>query len=750
MGSPFASATIGKIAIIAQNLDYTRAKGWELLRRDFGCTHITSYPYFVLYNRYSGLIRVFIYENEQHLFSSMAVKIQPVNSPYPATTASGDAIEAAPDKFLSTSPSSTIGKTVLAVSDNLGGSNRWSVVEFDPSFDPNIANSIYTGAGLQFTIYAVQNYALQASINGTTVSGSSPGLNFSPQNQPTTSGGNITFTAVGEKFTTFGKDLNDLKSGINSAATGISAFLSGFDPKSLEGSVKANADDAAAKTSGSPSAVSQFANIFGDAAGILTGGASVIKLAGDIIGLLSGGSAKTPAPAPVYTSVNLSLTGSLTLNDVAQTFILRVPGTIQTDGNNATYYKCPLGIFNLVSTPKADTVIYTRTTVNGANITQTPFVAYRMTNDDIPVSYFDGTGLDLVSVQAAIMGKVQANSSGKASYDPFAPNFVTQHPQNGVTNIAVNYMRPDLESGRLEVTFFDTSSAHLHLFQTPYVNLECIKGMSINVPKTTTVSLRVKAILKRKDDPANTPILYIQDYQIDPVHNVTLDATYRNQLLIPVRTGIVNPPFANYTVKPSWISDTAIQNVNYTAAATNNYADNSLTVTNVTVSPSAQGVVFQAGRMVSLEPGFVAETGSSFEASINNYGWVSPTCGTLQKQAFQTSDNCYNTTAKGMAQKPTSTPGSANMLNNPGGNVDSSVNLYPVPARESLTISGLSGWGRSTITVVDQAGKKLFSVYKTDESPTFQLNTAALASGVYFLEIQDDTKKLTRKVVIAR
>ncbi len=41
-------------------------KAGKLLQRDFGCTRTTAYPYFVLYNRYTGLATIwrYIYKTE--------------------------------------------------------------------------------------------------------------------------------------------------------------------------------------------------------------------------------------------------------------------------------------------------------------------------------------------------------------------------------------------------------------------------------------------------------------------------------------------------------------------------------------------------------------------------------------------------------------------------------------------------------------------------------------------------------------
>jgi hypothetical protein len=79
-----------------------------------------------------------------------------------------------------------------------------------------------------------------------------------------------------------------------------------------------------------------------------------------------------------------------------------------------------------------------------------------------------------------------------------------------------NYMLPDLQAGILEVANYDPDHK-LHTFQTPYRDLACLNGLTFNARAETNIFLRVKAILKKKNDPSNTPIYYIQDYKIKQV-----------------------------------------------------------------------------------------------------------------------------------------------------------------------------------------------------------------------------------------
>ena len=42
--------------------DYSPTEGWVLLKKDFGCSGGgIDYPYFILYNKYRGVIRLFMY-----------------------------------------------------------------------------------------------------------------------------------------------------------------------------------------------------------------------------------------------------------------------------------------------------------------------------------------------------------------------------------------------------------------------------------------------------------------------------------------------------------------------------------------------------------------------------------------------------------------------------------------------------------------------------------------------------------------
>jgi hypothetical protein len=60
--SPFYQDDNTITSHFVSNKDYLPQDGWELIKQDFGYgpNGQTDYPYFVLYNRYTSLLRVFI------------------------------------------------------------------------------------------------------------------------------------------------------------------------------------------------------------------------------------------------------------------------------------------------------------------------------------------------------------------------------------------------------------------------------------------------------------------------------------------------------------------------------------------------------------------------------------------------------------------------------------------------------------------------------------------------------------------
>ena len=79
-------------------------------------------------------------------------------------------------------------------------------------------------------------------------------------------------------------------------------------------------------------------------------------------------------------------------------------------------------------------------------------------------------------------------------------------------------------------------------------------------------------------------------------------------------------------------------------------------------------------------------------------------------------------------------------------NASYSVNIYPNPAKNTVTISvdGLNG--KAQVSVIDMSGRTVMT--STMESDATQLNVSKLAQGTYFVRINGETISTVRKLVV--
>jgi len=749
MGSPFVDANTTALDVISQQRDFTRDKGWELLRRDFGCSNVTAYPYFVLYNKYSGLLRLFVYVPAGAVpYSGIAVEVTPnVNNAYPATTAFSDTLQTTPDKFLSSTPGGNFGKGMVAVGQ-LAGLAGWSLIEINPSFDPNIQAAVFTGSSLEFKIYGVLTNNMYASIRGGSVASNQPVYNFSykPTQPKQPNGSDFDFKGVGEMFTKFTTTENSLRTDINNIATNAANFLKSAYPKDT---LLSNVTKFFENIKNISSTIEKFDSTI-KITEVIKAIGNFFGIVGTIISLFTGSSGTGGTAA--YTNYDLVLQGTITSRVTTQSFVLRVPGTNQNNNDNAPYYKCPLGIFNLKNTPEADSVNYDRTDryrrPNEQVLPDYPiwrkYVSYRIRNN-ITASYNDGAGLDLVSAQAAFVGEILPDENGNASYDLFEQQGASKVTLPGYWR-AINFLRADIEIGRIVIKRIDPVKK-LHTFQTPYTDLGCLNGLSFTVPATTKVYLQVKAVLKKKNDPSQKPIVYIQNYKLQTFAQ-TIDEDLQSNLRFNPKGTF--PPYANYTQLPLFTSDIVIADpFLHTSPTWYSQADNSVATSGVLlVPPSSTPTYYVAGNggEVDLHEGFEVQAGAEFGAWTSNYGY-SLNCTTPQIDAYAFPGNCYNTAITALRESTNPDKTDNNTPTNVAG-----IRVYPVPASNTLLISGISNLDRSTISIVDQSGRTVQKTqqYAPDPSGSVSLDVSGLSNGVYFITIQTTQATTTRKIVISR
>lgn len=76
---------------------------------------------------------------------------------------------------------------------------------------------------------------------------------------------------------------------------------------------------------------------------------------------------------------------------------------------------------------------------------------------------------------------------------------------------------------------------------------------------------------------------------------------------------------------------------------------------------------------------------------------------------------------------------------------DIEVSLYPNPANNKITITGISN--ALYITLMDVSGKEVFSARPDSQQDSFIISRNELPTGMYFLKVKYETKEIVRKVI---
>jgi hypothetical protein len=268
--------------------DVLPANGWVLLFRSFGTPSCgTNMPYFILYNRYSGLLRVFYYNHlTPQIFSFGQVTLDETNTP---------------DTSLLNFDGGDSNHLLITVNEI--GPDQWSYADFKlVTYDPNS----HTDATLNFNVDGITSTSLSLT-------------------------GSIALNQVEGDAHVAGI--------VDKTKSAISAF--GSDFKTVADAAKVLNDQANHNSTTWWAKAIKFAtnNGTGFAIGDLVGAYGFIK------SLLGGGQTKTP---PMHFQGQIQATGTLQTTGQVYSFILRVPG--QPHSNLADLslpiYDSKLGVFN--------------------------------------------------------------------------------------------------------------------------------------------------------------------------------------------------------------------------------------------------------------------------------------------------------------------------------------------------------------------------------------------------------------------
>ncbi|MEO8406108.1 MAG: hypothetical protein ABI480_15980, partial [Chitinophagaceae bacterium] len=141
--------------------DYVQADGWELVYNTFNTVSLPNNPFFVLYNKYRGLLRYYIYittsgfTTSSYLTTGLNLGPNSINSPM-LNYATQDIVD------VSLKPVS-----VIKIEPTQIATGTWYAAQYEIAYDPGTSGFTYSQLGLNLTLKWTN--VTQVSLGGTSV-----------------------------------------------------------------------------------------------------------------------------------------------------------------------------------------------------------------------------------------------------------------------------------------------------------------------------------------------------------------------------------------------------------------------------------------------------------------------------------------------------------------------------------------------------------------------------------------------------
>ena len=282
--------------------------GWELVLRNFGPG--AEVPFFMLYNKYRGILRVFYYSTLPQTFTRAVARLRYQTQ---LTSRSGA-------HFTFLDKNKYVNNYDPARSQVVVGSvayHQWAYFDFDVSgYDPTIGSK--NDPTFVIEIAGVTQTDLTATGEVDLITGPVSAAK---------SGGGFNVAGAFSNIKKRNKDVKKFKNDITGLAESAGSAWWAAPIKAIKGLTEK----------------------------------SWFKALGPVAGFLEyaigGGSKKSTLPAPLSTKGNVTLRGTLTTSGDLYTLILRVPGSNHVDpvnddlSNVLPLYDDPLGVLNVQSAP---------------------------------------------------------------------------------------------------------------------------------------------------------------------------------------------------------------------------------------------------------------------------------------------------------------------------------------------------------------------------------------------------------------
>lgn len=696
---------------IFQTGDYTKQKGWRIIYAQFDGT----YPYFILYNIYKSVIRAFVYNESEYpstylMFSltlqNNSVKLLGGNCPASATEVEDN----------------TTNANIFTSVANFPGLNTWSVFEVPILFDDRLREHSIFPLMWNFSFARYNEFNIKLNLNGTIKSINPNGSNFIGSNEALNNSSN-TFEAKYTKYQKKIQDIDKLLENMHQMADKISEKSPSF-LQDYKGAIKG--------LKGATDVVHAISSL-SSAAGALFGVFNFFSSA------ISG---KNSATAIAY-NFNGSLQGNMTSYSNIRANTLQVPATGNMDNYKWTPFNCPMGILNLQKTPTIKvTEAYQRYGIHagktsityphntpetfwGNGGSSTIYVAggahdispnhneqhsgkYRKYkfDEDISLVKQEIEGLTLRDVKFALICK--PIGLGKQKYK-ITSRFLTYHYFYDIYGYRHELPQENLVYTKLIekqyiVHRFDEENDEV-LYGTPYIPMNQFRGVTIEVPEDTEVSLGVMATFDCTEFDA--PILFKAIYKLNS-HNVGKPESYMGSTWLSTKNGFIA------WMEPSFFPDSEYY---YTDRHT------------LSSGPDSNTYV---GKSITLLPGFHGING--FHAIAKNYKGVGNTA--INSKNY----NCNSLLNKVAFNNLITSVTNENMF-------EKELNIYPNPLRSDKILHISINDEIKLLQIYDIYGNLVYRKNNI-KLTNFELELSFLSSGIYLMIVESGRSKHTSKIVI--
>ncbi|MDT3695209.1 MAG: T9SS type A sorting domain-containing protein [Ignavibacterium sp.] len=482
--------------------DMKREDGWKLVSRDFGtpsryvwAPYQEGAPYFILYNRYKGILRFFIMvkSNQDLTSGALELKFHADNTFKTATLTHLKPRAYATDKLANVQ-----NNAGLALSQVMN--DNWAWADYPMAFDPTFV-ATENGAWLDFQVVGT----IESEIK---ISGTATGINGTQKEvrdfMTGTNNGAVTLT-------TDAPAVNSTKS-FSQFTTSVFGTASSWDKWKqtiIDFAKKQKPTDNTTKLGQENNKLKGFIDNLENS--WLLKGLPYIGAAVGLVDFLTGGGQKTKQTVkPTFTGLNLSLTGSITTTlKLPNPKRIQVPSS-KLNPNLAVYgsttpivYNENFGVLNLTSTPIIKYKTYFQSYGNG---TSRQYMDCQL-QDNLQFSVNPASGLILDSMMAYIV------------MDP-SQNVMLENP---TADPDLNLLATWASVSNPKIAL-ETSSDGKFIFRSRVVPYDAFKYQRVQGPignYTPDITIKIKAVLHRSDDPLAQPVLMIVTYEPELVADGT-------------------------------------------------------------------------------------------------------------------------------------------------------------------------------------------------------------------------------------